>query len=110
VQSHIGGPSSIVDRDQFSALSFTESVIGDYGVDTSSEGHEVAPQHDCDQKSHYLAGQLRLNEDMIMAATRCIDDKHALMADYCWRASVARDSSDGDLPWMIVILSWRECL
>jgi hypothetical protein len=32
---------------------------------------------------------------MIMAATRRIDDIHALMADYCWRASVAHDSSDG---------------
>jgi hypothetical protein len=63
-----------VDRDQFSALSFAESVVGDSSVDTSSEGHEVAPQHDCDQESHYLAGQLRVSEDMIMAATRRIDD------------------------------------
>jgi hypothetical protein len=37
-----------VDKGQFSALSFAESVVGDSMVDTSSEGHEVAPQHDCD--------------------------------------------------------------
>jgi hypothetical protein len=34
---------------------------------------------------------------MIMAATRCIDDTHALVAGYCWRTSMARDSSDGGL-------------
>jgi hypothetical protein len=83
MQSHIGGPSSIVDRDQFNASSFAENVVGDSGADTSSEGYEVAPQHDYDQESHYLTGQLRVSEDMIMAATRCIDDMHALMADYC---------------------------
>jgi hypothetical protein len=44
-----------------------------------------------------LAGKLRVNEDMIMAATRCIDDTHALVAGYCWRASMAHDSSDGGL-------------
>jgi hypothetical protein len=54
----------------------------------------VAPQHDCDQKSHHLAGQLRVSEDMIMAATSRSDDMHALMADYCWRASVAHGSSN----------------
>jgi hypothetical protein len=32
---------------------------------------------------------------MIMAGTRHIDDIHALMADYCWKASVAHDSLDG---------------
>jgi hypothetical protein len=54
----------------------------------------VAPQHDHDQESHHLAAQLRVSEDMIMAATRHSDDMHALMADYCWRASVAHGSSD----------------
>ena len=84
-----------MDRGQFSALSFAESVVGDYRVDTSSEGHEVAPQHDCDQESRHLAGQLRVDEDMIMAATRRIDDTHALVADCCWRESMAHDSLDG---------------
>jgi hypothetical protein len=32
---------------------------------------------------------------MIMAATRHIDDTHALVVDCCWRASMAHDSSDG---------------
>jgi hypothetical protein len=95
VQLHIGGPSSTVDKGQFSALSFEESVVGDSRVDTSSEEREVAPQQDCDQESRYLAGQFRVSEDMIMAATRHIDDTHALVADYCWRASMAHDSSDG---------------
>jgi hypothetical protein len=94
VQSHIGGPSSTVDSGQFNTLSSAESVVGDSSVGTSSERHEVAPQHDCDQESHYLAGQLRVSEDMIMAATRRIDDTHALVVDYCWRASVAHGSSD----------------
>jgi hypothetical protein len=34
---------------------------------------------------------------MIMAAIRHIDDTHALVAEYCWRASMAHDSSDGEL-------------
>jgi hypothetical protein len=54
----------------------------------------VASQHDHDQESNHLATQLRVSEDMIMAATRRSDDMHALMADYGWRASVARGSSD----------------
>jgi hypothetical protein len=31
---------------------------------------------------------------MIMVVTRCIDDTHALVAGFCWRASMAHDSSD----------------
>ena len=54
---------------QFNTSSFAESVVGDSRVDTSSEGHEVAPQEDCDQESRYLAGQLRVSEDMILATT-----------------------------------------
>jgi hypothetical protein len=95
VQSHTGGPSSTVDRGQFSALSFAKSVVGDSRVDPISEGREVASQQDCDQESRYLAGQLRVTEDMIMAATRHIGDTHALVADCCWRASMTHDSSDG---------------
>ena len=30
-----------------------------------------------------------------MPATRCMDDTHALVAHYCWRASMAHDSSNG---------------
>jgi hypothetical protein len=51
VQWHITGPSSTVERGQFSALYFAKSVVGDSKVDTSSEGREVAPQQDCDQES-----------------------------------------------------------
>jgi hypothetical protein len=94
VQWHTGGLSSTGDSGQFSALYFEECVVGDFIVDASNERHEVAPQQDCDQESRHLAGKLRVNEDMIMAATRCIDDTHALVADYCWRASMAQDSSD----------------
>jgi hypothetical protein len=65
------------------------------GTDTSNEGSEMAPQYDHDQESHHLAAQLRVSEAMIRAATRRIDDMHAVMADYCWRASVAQGSSDG---------------
>jgi hypothetical protein len=40
---------------------------------------------------------LRVREDMIMAAIRHIDDTHALVAEYCWRASMTHDSSDGEI-------------
>jgi hypothetical protein len=34
---------------------------------------------------------------MIMAAIRHIDDTHTLVAEYCWRATMAHDSSDGEI-------------
>jgi hypothetical protein len=79
---------------QFNTLSSAESVVGDSSDGTSSEKREVTPQHDCDQESRHLAGQLRVNEDMIMTATRHFDDTHAVVVDYCWRASVAHGSKD----------------
>jgi hypothetical protein len=97
VQWHTGGLSSTGDSGQFNALYFEECVVGDSIIDTSSERHEVEPQQDCDQESRHLAGQLRVSEDMIMAATRCIDDTHELVEDYYWRASMEQDSSDGGL-------------
>jgi hypothetical protein len=100
VQLRMDRPSSTVDSGQLSTLSYAEGVFGDSRVDTSrpdtsSEGSEMAPQHDHDQESHHLASQLRVSEAMIMAATRRIDDMRAVMADYCGRASVAQGSSDG---------------
>jgi hypothetical protein len=95
VQWHTGGPSSTVDSGQFNTISSAERVFGDSKVDTSNEGYEVAPQHDCDQESHHLAAQLRVSEDMIMAATRRSDDMHTWVTDYYWRASVTHDSSNG---------------
>jgi hypothetical protein len=52
----------------------------------------VVPQHDCDHESHHLATQLRVSEAMITTTTRRINDMHAVMADYCWRASLAHGS------------------
>jgi hypothetical protein len=100
MQWHIEVPSSIVDSVKFSTSSYAESVFGDSRVgtsrtDTSSEGSEMAPQYDHDQESHHLVAQLRVSEAIIRAATRCIDDMHAVMEDYCWRALVAQGSSDG---------------
>jgi hypothetical protein len=92
MQWHIGVPSGTVDNRQFIILSSAESVVSD---GTSSERHEGVPQHDYDQESHHLAVQLGVSEAMIRAATRRIDDMHAVMADYGWRASVAQGSSDG---------------
>jgi hypothetical protein len=94
MQWHTGVPSSIGDSGQFSTTSYAEGVFGDSRVDTSRidtsiEGSEMAPQHDHDQESHDVAAQLRVSEAMIMVATRRIDDMHAVMEDYRWRASVA---------------------
>jgi hypothetical protein len=100
VQLHMDRPSRIVDSGQLSMLAYAEGVFGDSRVgtsrtNTSSEGSEMAPQYDHDQESHHLAAQLKVSETMIRAATRHIDDMHARMADYCWRASVAQGSLDG---------------
>jgi hypothetical protein len=97
MQWHTRGLSSTVDSGKFSTLSFEECVVEDSIIDTSNERHKVAPQQGCDQESRHFTGQLRVSEDMIMAATRCIDDTHALVAGYCWRASMAHDSSDRGL-------------
>jgi hypothetical protein len=53
MQWHTRGPNNTIDSGQFSTLSYAESVFGDSrvdtsGTDTSSEGYEVAPQHDYD--------------------------------------------------------------
>jgi hypothetical protein len=45
-----------------------------------------------------MAGQWTVSEDMIISTTRRIDDTHALVADCCWRASMAHDSSDEGFP------------
>jgi hypothetical protein len=66
-------------------------------VDTSSEGREVATRQDCDQESRYLAGQLRVSEDMIMATTRRMEDTHALVENYCLWTSMTHDRSYGGL-------------
>jgi hypothetical protein len=94
MQWHTGVPNSMVDSGQFSTSSYAEGVFGDSRVgtsrtDTSSEGFVMAPQYDHDQELHHLAAQLGVNEAMIREATRRIDDMHAVMADYDWRASVA---------------------
>jgi hypothetical protein len=92
MQWNIGVPSGTVDNKKFITLSSTKCVVSD---GTSSERHEGVPQHDYDQESHHLAAQLGVNEAMIRATTRHIDDMHAVMADYGWRALVAQGSSDG---------------
>jgi hypothetical protein len=97
VQLHMGRPSGTVDNWQFNTLSSAESVVEDFSDDTSSERHEVVPRHDYDQESHHLAGQLRVSEVMIVTTSRRFDDTHALVADYCWEASVAHDSADEGL-------------
>jgi hypothetical protein len=40
---------------------------------------------------------LKVIEDMIVEAMRHIDYTHALVVGYCWRATVTRDSSGGDI-------------
>ena len=86
LQLRMDRPSSTRDNGQFNTSSYAKGVLGDY---------EMAPQYDHDQKSHHLAARLRVSEAMIKASTRNIDDMHAVMADYGWRASVAQGSSDG---------------
>jgi hypothetical protein len=93
MQWHTGVPCSTGDNGQFSTTSYVVGVFWDSRADTrrtgtSIEGSEMAPQHDHDQESHHVATQLRISEAMIMEAIGRIDDMHAVMADYHWRASV----------------------
>jgi hypothetical protein len=60
VQWHTGAPNNTVDSGQFNTSSYADGVFGDSRVDTrridtTSEGSEMAPQHDHDQESHHLA-------------------------------------------------------
>jgi hypothetical protein len=69
-------------------------------VDLGSRSHKVALQHDvdvCSCESHHLTGQLKVREDMIVAAMRHLDDTHTMMDDFCWRATMAQDSVGVDL-------------
>jgi hypothetical protein len=50
--------------------------------------------------SHYLEGKLKAREDMIVASMRHLDDTHALVADYCWRATVTHDGLGGEFSTM----------
>jgi hypothetical protein len=86
LQLRMDRPSSTRDNGQFNTSSYAEGVLGD---------SEMAPQYDHDQKSHYLAAWLIVSEAMIRVANRPIEYMHAMMADYCQRASVAQQSSDG---------------
>jgi hypothetical protein len=70
MQRHTRGLSSTMDSGQLCTLYFEEFVVKDSIIDTSSERHEVTPQQGCDQESQHLTGQLRVSEDMIMAAPR----------------------------------------
>jgi hypothetical protein len=60
-------------------------------VDLGSMSHKVTLQHDvdvCSCESHYLIGQLKVCEDMIVAAMRHLDDTHTLVVDFCWRETM----------------------
>jgi hypothetical protein len=100
MQWHTGVPNNMVDSGQFGMSSYAEVVfvdsrVGTRRTDTSSEGSDMAPQYDHDQELHHLAAQLGVSEAMIRASTRRIDDMHAVMEDYDWRASTEQGSSDG---------------
>jgi hypothetical protein len=97
VQWHRGGFSSTMDNGQYSALVLEECIDEDSTIDISSGIQEVVLQQGNVQESRQLAGQLRVKEDMIMAAIRHIDDTHMLVVEYCWRATMSQDSSDGEL-------------
>jgi hypothetical protein len=102
IQWHTKVPNNIVDSGQFNTSSYAEGVFGDSGAstsrtDASSEGYEVAPRYDHDQESHHSVAQLRVSEDMIRATTRCTDDMHVVMVDYCWRTSMGHGSSDEEI-------------
>jgi hypothetical protein len=57
----------------------------------------VAPQYDYDQESHHSVAELRVSEDMIREAIKCIDVMHVVMEYYYWRALVAHGSSDKEI-------------
>jgi hypothetical protein len=97
MQWHTEVPISIEGNGQFSMSSYADGVFGDSRVDTSSEGSEMEPQHDHDQESHHLAAQLRVSETMIRTTTRRTEDMHAVMIEYCWRASMAHGISDEEI-------------
>jgi hypothetical protein len=68
-------------------------------VDLGSKSHKVGLQHDvdvCSCEPHHLTRQLKVCKDMIVAAMRHLDDTHTLVADFCWRATMAQDMLGGD--------------
>jgi len=91
-----GALSSIVDNEQHSALDLEECFDEGSTVDISSKSHEATLLQSSIPESQHLVGQLRVREDMIVAAMRHIDDTQALVAEYCWRATMTQGGPDGE--------------
>jgi hypothetical protein len=51
----------------------------------------------CSYESHHLTGQLKVSEDMIVAAIKHFEDTHTLVADCCWKAPRTHDEFGGEL-------------
>jgi hypothetical protein len=68
-------------------------------LDLGSNTYGVALQHDVDDfsyKSHHLTGKLKVSECMIVEAMRHFDATHTMVAECCWRATMAHDSLGGE--------------
>jgi hypothetical protein len=80
------------------------SNVGEYDdegsiFDPRNNTGELVCQHGRDvgsYESHYLEGKLKVREDMIVTTMRHLDDTHALVAENCWRATMAQDSLGGE--------------
>jgi hypothetical protein len=54
-------------------------------------------EDDSSHEYHHLAGQLKVSEDMIIAAIKHFDDTHKSMANCCWRAPGTHKIFEGEL-------------
>jgi hypothetical protein len=58
----------------------------DFGKHDCEYKLENLYEDDSSHEYHHLAGQLKVSEDMIIAAIKHFDDTHKSMANCCWRA------------------------
>lgn len=70
-----------------------EADCGKNGADYKSEN---SYENDRSHGSHHLVGQLKVNEDTIIAAINHFDDTHKLMEKCCWRSSGIHKNLKGE--------------
>jgi len=71
--------------------------VADCGGNDCIDKSENLYEDDRPHGSHHLARQLKVNEDMIIAALTHFDNTHRLMVDYCWKAQGRHKGIEGEL-------------
>jgi hypothetical protein len=82
-----------LNEDQSSATNFRECSFVESTLDVGIISNNLSLQQDRDVYSyepHHFTKKLKVSEGKIEIAMRHFDDTHALVVEYCWRATMAQ--------------------